>query len=926
MRPSRGLVSFVMLAGSLFCVAGPVPAAEGIAFETETLPNGLKVVYAPIPTFPVVHVRVLYHVGSKDERPDRQGFAHMFEHMMFRGSEHVKPQQHMKLIQSVGGYSNAFTSFDQTVYVNTVPAGEVGLPLWLEADRMASFKVSPAIYATERMVVAEEWRLRMNQPYGTLREEIQALVFQKHHYRWTPIGKMENLAAATAGDLQEFFNRYYVPNNAVLVVAGRIDAQAIRQAVRRDFGWIPRGADVKRESPPEPEQTEPRRSELALNVPLARVMIEYPMPRWADDDQDPLGILLAILGEGRSSRLSRALVTCKDPSCTQAHAMGMNLEDGGAMGVSATVMDGKSPEDVEKALRQQIALIASQPVTAEELAKAKVKARLGLVNRWQTADNAASELGEEMLFRGDLSHVNTAQQRIEAVTAEKVLAAARKYLLDNRASTLVVRPDPKAAPIATGSPVFPSASQASTQPEPARTVTFPADFPAEPPLPGSVPSAVFEKGVEKDLEGAKVIVMTDRRLPTVNWSLTFGGGSYLEPADKAGLGGIVAAMVRRGPKGASYNEFNERLESRGITLEVSDGGDVTTVSGNCLSDQLPFSLQQMAAMVREPAMDPAEFDRLKAQSLNGTRMELNSPTGVAGRELARAVFGDTCLGRYATPATIGAITLEDVRQYFATKTYGPSSRQPIFVLAGDLSAEDGQKLAKDVLAGLAQRAKEPAAALAPKAPDARRIFLIDRPESRQANIRMGIVAYDIHNDDRFAGALAGQILSAGIDSRLGRYVRAEKGLAYGVGGAFAPSRHAGTFQVSTDTKIESTVDAIEACFKVLGDMTAAPVSEQELRQAKLRVAGGMVMGMQTIWQQGQRRIDGILNGYPPDYFDVYPQRIAKVTAEEIRGVVAKYVDNARMTIVVVAPALTVKDKLAKLGSVEVLPMPLNRSK
>ena len=191
---------------------------------------------------------------------------------------------------------------------------------------------------------------------------------------------------------------------------------------------------------------------------------------------------------------------------------------------------------------------------------------------------------------------------------------------------------------------------------------------------------------------------------------------------------------------------------------------------------------------------------------------------------------------------------------------------------------------------------------------------------------MGIVAYDIHNDDKFAGALAGQILSAGIDSRLGRYVRAEKGLAYGVGGSFAPSRHAGTFQVSTDTKIESTVDAIEACFKVLGDMTAAPVSEQELRQAKLRVAGGMVMGMQTIWQQAQRRIDGTLTGYPPDYFDVYPQRIAKVTAEEIRGVVTKYVDNARMTIVVVAPALTVKDKLAKLGSVEVLPMPLNRSK
>ncbi|MFB3892307.1 MAG: M16 family metallopeptidase [Phycisphaerae bacterium] len=929
MRTSAGRIALVLIAAFLPCLATAARAAEGfsnIPFETETLANGLKVVYAPIKTSPVVHVRVLYHVGSKDERPDRQGFAHMFEHMMFRGSEHVPPQQHMKLVQIVGGYSNAYTSFDQTVYVNTVPAGELDLPLWLEADRMASFKVSPAIFATERMVVSEEWRLRMNQPYGTLREEIAREMFTKSHYRWTPIGKMEDLAAASAKDLQEFFNRYYVPNNAVLVVAGNIDVKAVKETVHKYYGWIPRGADIKRESPPEPEQTEARRKEFAWNVPLARVMINYPMPRWIDEDQDALGVMLTILGDGRSSRISQALVTCKDPLCTQAGAMGMNLEDGGAMGVSATVLEGKAAADVEKVLREQIALICREPVTAEELAKAKVQARLQLVNRWQTADSSASELGDEMLFRGDLSHVNTAQQRIEAITADDVLRVAKKYLVDTKANTIIVTPDPKAPPIAATNPVWPDSSKASTQPEDAHPVKFPADYPTAPPLSGKVPSAVFEKGVEKEIDGAQVIVMTDHRLPTVNWSLTFGGGSYSEPADKTGLGGIVASMVRRGPKGTTYNEFNDRLESRGIALDVSDGGDFTRVSGNCLTEQLPFALQQMRAMVREPAMDAAEFDRLKAQSLSGTRMALNSPTGVADRELNLAIYGDTFLGRYTTPATIGAITLDDVKKYFANNGYGPGPRKPIFVIAGDVSVEDGQKLAKEALADLADRGHVLARQLSISKPESRRIIIIDRPESKQANIRMGIAAYDIRSDDKFAGSLASQILSAGIDSRLGRYVRAEKGYAYGVWGVFSPTRQAGTFEVSTDTRIESCVDAVEACFKVLDDMKAAPVTAKELEEAKLRVAGSMVMGMQTVWQQAQRRIDGILNGYPVDYYDVYPQRIAKVTDADIQAVMKKYVDDGRMTIVVVGPAAALKDNLAKLGKVEVLPMPLSRTK
>jgi zinc protease len=220
----------------------PAVAAQPIAFERETLPNGLRVIYAPMNNAPVVHVRVLYHVGSKDEAADRQGFAHMFEHMMFRGSEHVPSEQHMKLIQKVGGVSNAFTSFDQTTYVNTVPNNQLEMALWLEADRMASFKVGDDVLATERNVVKEEWRLRYaNQPFGAMSQDLFGLAFKTHNYKWLPIGDMDQLAMAQTSELQDFHDRFYTPNNACLVVAGQFDVGQAKRWVRDYYAWIKPG-------------------------------------------------------------------------------------------------------------------------------------------------------------------------------------------------------------------------------------------------------------------------------------------------------------------------------------------------------------------------------------------------------------------------------------------------------------------------------------------------------------------------------------------------------------------------------------------------------------------------------------------------------------------------------------------------------------
>ncbi len=910
-------------------VLAEAPSAEAIPFTQETLPNGLRVIYAPLHQAPVVHVRVLYHVGSRDERPDRQGFAHMFEHMMFRGSAHVPPQEHMKLINQVGGYSNAFTSFDETVYVNTVPSEHLEMALYLEADRMSSFKVSDEIYRTERKVVAEEWGMKQNRPYGNLYEDYLKLAFTRHSYRWTPIGNMQHLAAAPVSELQDFFNTYYLPNNAVLVIAGDIDVDAAKQMVQKYFAWIPRGADIHRLAEQEPPQTEPRQGTVPDRVPLTEIVVGWHMPAYKSDDQYPLSVLSAALGEGASSRLERLLVSSEHPLCDEAGSIDYNLEDGGIFGVSGRVMPGKDAAEVEKILKQSIADVLSQGITTDELAKAKTLRRVEMIQGRQKAEDIATQLGEEELFGDDAGRVNRDLAKLDAVTAADVQAAAVKYLQPNGATTLRMVPDPlglqarKAAATMTAALSKPDAPVApSTQPVTAREVHFPANYPEHPPIALPRSAATFEKGTEAAVNGVRVVVMPDHRLPLVSWSLAIRRGSHSDPAGKEGLAGLTAGMLRRGAGNLTEQQLSEELESHGISLGIDDGGDVTTLKGSSTTEELDRGFARSRDLLLAPTFAPEEFDKLKEQTLSVLTAAQDNPGTVADQDLLRALFGGSPLGHPATPASVATITLDDVKQFYA-HIYHPNDA--ILIISGDVTVKRGQELAKQLTDGWQPQDLPPVDYTMPPASTARKIILVDGPPGRGgAVIRLGLRAYDIHTDDKFAGSLASTILSSGIESRLGLYVRAKKGYVYGVIGIFQPGRHAGAFMGNTETKLATTADTIEAMFKVFDDLRKELIAPEELDAAKRRVAGSLVMTMQTIADQARLRSDGILNGYPIDYYDRYAERISSVTADQIRDVMNKYVDNNAMTVIVVAPASEVKNQLQRLGNVEVIPMPAQR--
>ena len=956
---------------------GTQVAVPPVAFETETLDNGLRVVYAPMDNAPVVHVRVLYHVGSRDESPDRQGFAHMFEHMMFRGSENVPSERHMQLVNGVGGNSNAFTSFDQTTYVNTVPNNALQMALWLEADRMASFKVDAETFDTERNVVNEEYLQRVvAPPYGRLFMDFFALAYDESHYKWTPIGDMDQLRQADTEELQAFFNKYYAPENAVLVVAGEFDVAQAKGWVRDYFGWIEAGEEIERVSPPEPEQTQPKRRVVyAPNVPLPRVLMGYKTTDYEDADQQVLDVLGTILGSGRSSRLYQALVAGDDPIANAAQAGSQRLEDTGLFFVSVGVLPGREADEAESRAAEVVARVVREGVTDEELAKAKTQLRLSLLEARETATSVATELGEAWAFGGDPNLVNDAARRLESITAEDVKRVAGKYLKPQGVTVLQYRPgegrpelpqdpptieqpqrnlpqeraepmpEPSSRPGTTqpgaSAPAlqrrglaardFPDATYVSTQTtqpadeavaDNAPAVEFPDDYPTTAPTPAEVVDAEFDMGDGFDVGPMKVVVIRDERLPLVGMTLLLPGGGDAVPQGKEGVATLTAELLNRGAAGLSAAEFSEALESRGISLSVSDGGDHTRVSGSFPSDMLDAAAGYADDLLRNPNLDEGEFRNLKFRTLAGLRQTLSEPSSVAGRQMNETLFGESPDGRSADLESVSTITIDDVREWYR-KAYNPPGAT--LILAGYVSREQAESFARRLTGDLAPGEAAPTADYTLPAYN-RKVVVVDNAGGGQSALRIGGPAFRNDSDEKYAAAVATEILSSGIESRLNRYLRAEKGLTYGASGRFNAGRHSGSFQVGLNTKPETTGEAVRSAFEVLERMAEEPITDEELAEAKRRVTGGLVMATQTVGQQAGLRSSLTLNDYPADYYSTYADKIAAVTKEDVQRVMATYADPQRLSVVVVGPADVVRPQVQDVAdSVEVVPMPLQRN-
>jgi zinc protease len=412
-----------------------------LTIESHTLENGLQVVLAQDTSRPVVNLQVWYRVGSKDERKGRTGFAHLFEHMMFRGSANVGPEEHTRYVREAGGAVNAYTGFDRTVYWETVPSNHLERILWLEADRMASLVVNDENFKKEREVVKEERRLRFeNPPYGMLLEWVLDATFQVYPYRYAPIGSMEDLNAATVEDVKQFFETYYVPDNATLLVVGDFDPKAALAHARTHFGRIPKSKGITRVSAQEPSQSELRSlNKSDPKAPLPAVVSSFKLPSAGHADTYPLQVAFDILSAGESSRMYRRLIY-DEQSAVAAQAQMLVLEGPSIGFLFGVANQGRDVNAVAKSMREVVNGLAAAPPSAAELEKVKNTLVSRLVVGRQTMQQKADALGSASSLLGDPQSYNTELAKYQGVTAADVQRVVKEYLSEARETRLFIQP------------------------------------------------------------------------------------------------------------------------------------------------------------------------------------------------------------------------------------------------------------------------------------------------------------------------------------------------------------------------------------------------------------------------------------------------------------------------------------------------------
>jgi zinc protease len=899
-------------------------------FHHTTLANGMQVVTLEDHSTPIAAVQVWYHVGSKDEKPNRRGFAHMFEHMMFRGTQNIGPKAHFEYIRRVGGWANAFTSFDNTTYVQVVPSNQVEMVLWLEAERMGFLKINDGYFDTERNVVAEEYRMGREAPYGTAPEKLLGELFTKHPYRWSPIGDMNELAQADAKELQQFWETYYVPNNAVLVVVGDVEHDEVEAMAQRAFGWIPKYDDPPRVTVKEPVPTEPRKIAIKeRNGPVPIVGVLWRTVPLGHEDELALEMLGHILGGGESSRLWRDLVREKDLAMFALSAA-FTLEDDGIIAAGA-VLDpfGSKPDQALSAIRTQIERIRKEGVTDEEVAKARNNMLRAEVTSLLTVQSKAQKLGEAALIEGDLEAVNREFRDIAGLTAADVKRVAGEYCKPEREVEVRIEPnllgfivdqftgkggdkkkdegkhegEEKISGAGEGKPGLVRPEHVAELPEVA------------PPLTANPKIDSARKTLDN---GLPVVVIENDEVPFVTMWLGLDYGAFADPSGKPGTAFVTLPMLARGTKTHDYKALTEELDRHAISLSGSARMDFASVSASAVSNQTDRALRLLAEAVMEPTFPADELEEYVDQTVTGLMVTERAPQYLADRELRRRLFAGHPYERLPEGRAAGLrkLTRDDLEAWWRRHARPDAA---VLYIAGHVQQDEAFALAQKYFGGWKVEGERPKVAVpAPPAPAKTKIYLVDRA-GNQSQIRVGHVSIT-RSDPRYPTArVATEYFGGGFNSRLNDTIRVKKGLTYGAGGGFAPDRFAGRFTVSTFSKNATVAETVRTILEEIERFEKEGPTEREAGDSKSYILGSFAGARETpqdlvedLW-----RIE--VEGLPADYYDRYLDAIGKVVPGQTVGVVDELVQRDHLVIVVVGPADTLKKQLANIADVEVVP-------
>ena len=867
-----------------------------ISFEKHTLSNGLDVILHEDHTIPIVAVNVWYHVGSKDEEIGRTGFAHLFEHVMFEGSKHHN-SSHFEPLQKAGANLNGSTTPDRTNYWEDVPTNYLDLALWLEADRMGYLldALDQQRFDIQRDVVKNERRQSYeNRPYGMAHWHLQGALYpMPHPYHWMTIGSQEDLDAAELDDIKDFFKRFYSPTNASLAVAGDIKMGEALELVNRYFGDLPPGESVPRKGRHDSGLKGRIELEMRDKVTLPRAYIAWPTPPEGDIDDAPMEIYQAIMSDGLTSRLHKALVYEKQ--IAQSASMRYHSSEiAGQCVMSVTAAEGYELASVEAAADAEMARLLREPPTNEEITR--VKNRIEASHYRQLAriggfGGRADQLNHFSVFSSNPDLINTSLDKYMAVTREDVLRVAESVLGDNQVR-LRVLPEPTLSPATvkidrTKMPP-PKSEPVFTPPTPTRT---------------------------KLSNGMGISVVEQRGLPIVAFGVLMDAGASRDPEQLPGLAGFTAQMLPEGTATKSSQEIAQAFEFIGSRISADGRREYTLLSAETLTKHWSTALELTADLVLNPSFPNHELERVRREHLTELRRGKDEPNAVAEQLMAGLVFQrDSGYGHplSGTESSIGALTRDDMVGQFG-RDYGPENANLIVV--GDISIEEVVKRAESVLGSW--KAGSPSvdvqATIAPSN-GAATIYLVDRPGAPQSVIRAMHTTIPRLHPDYLGLTLMNYAFGGQFSARLNQNLRQDKGYSYGyqshVQWYRGPSLMLAGGSVQTEVTKESVFETLKEFDEVRG---GRPISEEELGNAKQSVLRSFPANFERPGAVMGQVLQMVQFGLPDDYLQTVRSNVESVTLDDVHRITQELVRPDQLKILVVGDRQQVEKGLRELN-------------
>ncbi len=866
----------------------PAQAAEAQFIRTQNgvqeyrLDNGLKVLLVENHAAPVVSVNIVYRVGSRNEASGYTGSTHFLEHMLFKGTPTFNKDKGTQIAQSLmeqGSRFNATTWLDRTNYFETLPSGQLDLALRLEADRMRNSFIADADRQSEMSVVRNELERGENNPGRVMWQNLFSAAYKAHPYRTPTIGWNEDVENVPTARLKKFYQDFYYPNNATLIVVGDLNVESALKQIKKYFGPIKASENpIPTVYTQEPPQQGERRFTLNRPGQLGIVNMAFHTPPMEHTDSAPLDILSGILSTGVSSRLHQALV--EKNKAVDASTWNAPLRDPGLFIVTAELTEGTAHSDAEKLLLAELEKMKAKAPTEAEMTRVRNQLLANFAFEKHGTYELSSALSE-MEASADWRFLYTYPERLKRVTAADVQRVAQTYLKDYNRTVGWFVPQ-KVEAVETN----------------VRNLTYPEGQTTKPAAQQASQASTVLNELALGNQG-KLLIQENHLDNTVAIRANLLAGEINDPVGKAGLAELTAEMLERGTQKRSKIDVANALDSMGSEIHFNAELERVEISARSLSENIESTLDLLFEMLKSPAFDSAEFDKLKTQRLNEMKKDLDNTDTQASEQLYQALYPSSHPYHLSTAdkiAQIEKLTIKDVKTFY-TNHYG--NHEMIFTVVGDVETPkitQWVRLAMDKWQG-----QNPSAVVIPDIAFAHTPGKIVKTMKDKANVSIALGRpADLKQGDKdyFAAELANHALGrSSLSSRLGLRVRDELGLTYGIYSYFPKiGRGAGPWFVGVTTNPENVQKTLDATKEVIAKYRKEGISQREFEIAKSSMIGSYLVTLTTNPQIADRLTDAVFYNLGSDYLKDRAKQIESVSKAEVNRMIQKYFDPAQLTV------------------------------